>query len=270
MSDIDRIDQRLAAVERAVVDGDRELDQLADLAALADDLDRLEARLEAHERRIATIEGTVDAFEGFVGNVESVNESVERQADAAIAAVDRLEYWIDDLEETIGSRESRGIGNDARDSTNERVRVEGGRETRAAVEAGAETRAAVEAGTEMETGSETGPETGVELLTPAASDSDHEPIEPDRPPRVEANRADADRQERTTNAIENADSTNERAGPEGTASTLLGGSRDQLKTGTSEPTGEQSDTREPDSTEPPAEESDDSSGLLTSLRAWLP
>lgn len=104
MSDIERIDQRLSAVERAVVDGDIELEQLADLATLAEDLERLENRLEAHERRIAELEGTVDAVSGFVGNVETVNEGVERQADAAIAAVDRLEYRIDELERTLGKQ----------------------------------------------------------------------------------------------------------------------------------------------------------------------
>ncbi len=101
MSDIERIDQRLSAVERAVVDSDVKLDQLADLATLTEDLDRLEDRIEAHEQRIASLEGTVDALDGFAGSVESVNEDVEKQADAAIAAVDRLEYRIDELEDSI-------------------------------------------------------------------------------------------------------------------------------------------------------------------------
>lgn len=101
MSDIDRIDQRLSAVERAVVDRDLELDEIADIAALAEDLERLEGRLEEHERRLAELEGTVDAIGGFVANVESVNEDVERQADAAIAAVDRLEYRIDEFERRL-------------------------------------------------------------------------------------------------------------------------------------------------------------------------
>ncbi|QSX00934.1 DUF7310 family coiled-coil domain-containing protein [Haloterrigena alkaliphila] len=118
MSDIDRIDQRLSAVERAVVDCDVELDELADLAALAADLERLEARLEEHDRRLAELEGTVDAIDGFVGNVESVNGDVERQADAAIAAVDRLEYRIEEFERVL---EKRGVskGRDGRVETGE-------------------------------------------------------------------------------------------------------------------------------------------------------
>lgn len=107
MSDIERIDQRLSAVERAVVDGDLELDELADLAALTEDLERLEERVEAHERRLAELEGSVDALDGFVGNVETVNEDVERQADAAIAAVDRLEYRIEELERALEAERSR-------------------------------------------------------------------------------------------------------------------------------------------------------------------
>ncbi|MFC4541103.1 hypothetical protein ACFO5R_04060 [Halosolutus amylolyticus] len=112
MSDIERIEQRLSAVERAVVDGDVALDELADLAALTRDLERLETRLEEHERRIAELEGSVDAVDGFVGNVESVNEGVEKQADAAIAAVDRLEYRIDDLERALEGRETVDLGGD--------------------------------------------------------------------------------------------------------------------------------------------------------------
>ncbi|SDK41370.1 DUF7310 family coiled-coil domain-containing protein [Natronorubrum texcoconense] len=112
MSDIERIDQRLSAVERAVVDGDVELDRLADLAAVIEDVERLETRLEEHERRLAELEGNVDAVTGLVGNVETVNEGVERQADAAIAAVDRLEYRIDELERSLAKRERQADGRD--------------------------------------------------------------------------------------------------------------------------------------------------------------
>ncbi|ELY46802.1 hypothetical protein C496_00035 [Natronorubrum tibetense GA33] len=117
MSDIDRIDQRLSAVERAVVDGDVELDRVADLAAVIEDVERLETRLEEHERRLAELEGTVDAVHGLVGNVETVNEDVERQADAAIAAVDRLEYRIDELERSLAKRERQGDGRELDDGT---------------------------------------------------------------------------------------------------------------------------------------------------------
>lgn len=101
----DRLTQRLAAVERAVVDGDAGIDELEELADLRADLDALESRLETHERRLATLESRLEAVGGFVGNVESVNADVERRADAAVAAVDRLESRIDELERAV-SQES--------------------------------------------------------------------------------------------------------------------------------------------------------------------
>ncbi|ELY49428.1 DUF7310 family coiled-coil domain-containing protein [Natronorubrum sulfidifaciens] len=104
MSRRDRLEQRLAAVERVITDGDTAIDELEELATVAADVDRLEERIETHERRIAALEGEVDALDGFAGNVESVNDAVERQADAAVAAVDRLEYRLNELERTIYER----------------------------------------------------------------------------------------------------------------------------------------------------------------------
>ena len=109
MNDHERIEQRLSAVERTVVDGDGLVDELTDLESIADRLDGLEARVERHERRIASLEGSIDAVGGFVGNVESVNEDVEKQADAAIAAVDRLEYRLDELERRVDSSADEGF-----------------------------------------------------------------------------------------------------------------------------------------------------------------
>lgn len=101
MTDIDRIEQRLAAVERTVTDGDHELNDIADLTELADDVDRLEQRLDSIEERVAELEGVHDALDGYVSNVRSVNEDVEQQAGAAYAAVDRLEERVDELEHAV-------------------------------------------------------------------------------------------------------------------------------------------------------------------------
>lgn len=103
MTDIERLDERLTAVERAVVDGDYELDELADVAALADDVERIESRLDELEERVADVEARSEALGGFVSNVRSVNEDVEQQADSAIAAVDRLEARIDELEQAMAA-----------------------------------------------------------------------------------------------------------------------------------------------------------------------
>ncbi|MFC6757799.1 MULTISPECIES: DUF7310 family coiled-coil domain-containing protein [Haloarcula] len=101
MTDIDRIEQRLAAVERTVTDGDHDLNDIADLTDLADDIDRVEQRLDSIEERVAELEGIHDALDGYVSNVRSVNENVEQQAGAAYAAVDRLEDRVDDLERAV-------------------------------------------------------------------------------------------------------------------------------------------------------------------------
>jgi len=112
MTDIERLDERLTAVERAVVDGDHELDQLTDLAAFADDLERVESRLDDIEERLATVEARSQSVEGFVGRVRTVNEDVEQQADAAIAAVDRLERRVGELEAlTEGTARTGDAGN---------------------------------------------------------------------------------------------------------------------------------------------------------------
>ncbi len=123
MSDIERLDRRLSAVERAVVDGDAEIDRLANLAALAEDLERLDSRVGNHERRLAKLNGAVGSIGGFVGNVESINEDVERRADAAIADVDRLEYRIDELERALTDRGSRDGGRDRDDVNGDRART---------------------------------------------------------------------------------------------------------------------------------------------------
>ena len=117
MTDHERLDQRLAAVERVVVDGDVELDGLADLATLTADIDRLETTVEDYEQRLAALEATVDAISGFIGNVESVDEDVERQAAAAVAAVDRLEYRIDELERSLPSHRDRNDGDGTVETT---------------------------------------------------------------------------------------------------------------------------------------------------------
>jgi len=106
MADTDRLEERLAAVERTVVDGDYELEELADVATMADEIDRLDARFDDLEERLVELERTVQSTSGFVSNVRSVNEGVEQQADAAIAAVDRLERRLDAIEGTLTAVDS--------------------------------------------------------------------------------------------------------------------------------------------------------------------
>ncbi|QSG07011.1 DUF7310 family coiled-coil domain-containing protein [Halapricum desulfuricans] len=98
MTDIERLEERLSAVERTVIDGEHDFEELADLAEVADRLERLEDGFEELERRIADLEGRTDSLQGYVTNVDSVNESVEQQSASALAAVESLEERVEELE----------------------------------------------------------------------------------------------------------------------------------------------------------------------------
>jgi uncharacterized coiled-coil protein SlyX len=84
------LDARLAALERAVADGETDLHALAEPAARAARLDDLESRLGEVETRLDELDAAVQALRGYVGAVRAVNRDVERRADAALSAVDRL------------------------------------------------------------------------------------------------------------------------------------------------------------------------------------
>ncbi|WP_124177007.1 DUF7310 family coiled-coil domain-containing protein [Natrarchaeobius halalkaliphilus] len=120
MTDTDRIEQRLSALERTVIDGDFEADELADRATIIDDLERLESRLDSHEGRLADVEGRMDAVAGFVGRIDAVNDDVEREATTALAVVDRLETRLDALENrledgTVARNPEASVGSEAED-----------------------------------------------------------------------------------------------------------------------------------------------------------
>ncbi|MFB6269728.1 MAG: hypothetical protein ABEH83_07275, partial [Halobacterium sp.] len=87
----DDIDARLRAVERAVTDDDAPVSDLSDAAAVHDRLDELEEGLATLRERVDALDATVQSLHGYVGELEAVNDRVERRADAARAAVERLE-----------------------------------------------------------------------------------------------------------------------------------------------------------------------------------
>lgn len=86
----DSLEARVAAVERALTDGDPVPD-LSDAAELQRQLDALTDDLDALTERVDALEATVQSLHGYVGEIEHVNERVERRADAARAAVERLD-----------------------------------------------------------------------------------------------------------------------------------------------------------------------------------
>jgi len=91
VTDIDTVDERLRAVERAISDGDADVE-------LTDPTGELGERIEALEAEVADLDAAVQAIRGYVGHVRSVDESVEREADTALAAVDDLRDRVDRLE----------------------------------------------------------------------------------------------------------------------------------------------------------------------------
>lgn len=85
------IDDRVRALERAVTERD---DPAAPIPAIAD-VDAttvdLGERVSELETQVADLAARQEAVEAYVDRIEHVNESIERRADAALAAVDRLE-----------------------------------------------------------------------------------------------------------------------------------------------------------------------------------
>jgi len=78
-------EERLAAVERALTDGDHDCTALAERAATADRVAQLEADVEELTDRVAELEAAIQALRGYVGNVRSVNGDVEARAEAALS-----------------------------------------------------------------------------------------------------------------------------------------------------------------------------------------
>lgn len=93
MTDIDTVDERLRAVERAI-----SADGAADVE-LTDPTGELGERIEALEAEVADLDAAVQAIRGYVGHVRSVDESVANEADSALAAVDDLRKRVNRLEE---------------------------------------------------------------------------------------------------------------------------------------------------------------------------
>ncbi|MFW5939077.1 MAG: DUF7310 family coiled-coil domain-containing protein [Halolamina sp.] len=106
------LERRLAAVERSLdADPRRERpDQQPD----GDD--GLGARVATLESRVDELDAAVQSIRGFLGGVAAVNEEVERRADSAVAAVDRLERRLDDNDDEL-----EGFGQQADDDAHGEV-----------------------------------------------------------------------------------------------------------------------------------------------------
>jgi len=95
MSDQETLERRLSAVERTITADENDFDQRQQAGELAQRVDQVESTLDAQQRRIEELEAATQALRGYVGNVRAVNSDVEQRADAAVAAVDRLQDRLD-------------------------------------------------------------------------------------------------------------------------------------------------------------------------------
>ncbi|WP_424000026.1 DUF7310 family coiled-coil domain-containing protein [Haloarcula salina] len=96
MTDVETLAERLRAVERAVTDGETAFPEVTDLGEYEERADALEDQVDDLADRTADLEAATQALRGYVGNVRAVNEDVESRANAALAAVDRLEARLDE------------------------------------------------------------------------------------------------------------------------------------------------------------------------------
>lgn len=98
MTDIETLEERLGAVERALTDGDHDLTELDDAATLTARVADLEAKLDELTERVEELDASTQAVRGYVGNVRQVDQTVERRADAALATAEELEQRLETLE----------------------------------------------------------------------------------------------------------------------------------------------------------------------------
>ncbi|WP_338727726.1 hypothetical protein [Haladaptatus sp. DJG-WS-42] len=95
MTDTDALTERLSAVERALTETDQSVSELEDVAAFTKRLDAVTDRLDTIDTRLGELDAAVQAVRGYVGQQKAVNDDVEQRANAALAAVDRLERTLD-------------------------------------------------------------------------------------------------------------------------------------------------------------------------------
>jgi uncharacterized protein YoxC len=90
MAEDPSLEARVDAIERTLTDG-TDVEGLPEAARIESRVEDLEATADDVEERLAELEAAVQALRGFAGGVRAVDESVERRANAALAAVERLE-----------------------------------------------------------------------------------------------------------------------------------------------------------------------------------
>lgn len=87
----DTLEDRLAAVERALTDDDHDLSALAADGDTAERVRTLETELDDVQERVDELEAATQALRGYVGNVRAVNDEVRERADRALELAERVE-----------------------------------------------------------------------------------------------------------------------------------------------------------------------------------
>ncbi|WP_411965618.1 hypothetical protein [Haloferax sp. YSMS24] len=100
----DELVSRLAAVERTLTGTDTDVSALEDVAALEARISDLESTVETIADRLDEVDAATQAMRGYVGGVRTVNEDVERRANAALAKAESLEdALVDESTPNLGS-----------------------------------------------------------------------------------------------------------------------------------------------------------------------
>lgn len=117
MTDIERLERRLEAVERALTDGDTEVAALAAAEDLAGRVDDLESRVETLSAEATEREAAVQAVRGYVGQERSADREVERTAESALATAESLQERVRAVEDRLDGQPAPQGRNDAPDAT---------------------------------------------------------------------------------------------------------------------------------------------------------
>lgn len=123
----DQLEKRLTAVERALTDGDHDLEALATDAAVGDRVGTVESDVETLRERVAELEAATQALRGYVGNVRAVNEEVRERADLALETAEHAQAGTTGSEptasggagaESVGGTDAGSVGNNHTDQRN--------------------------------------------------------------------------------------------------------------------------------------------------------
>lgn len=85
------VDERLAAVERALTDDETAPGALSDAATIENRLAELESLLDEIETRVADLEAGLEAVRGHVGEERRDDRDLERTATSALATAREIE-----------------------------------------------------------------------------------------------------------------------------------------------------------------------------------